>query len=397
MAPTYGYLINAFSYFQPKDVVDILIISIITYTVIIFIKQTRLWVLFYSTALFVVLYYLSNWLDLGLTRQIIQPVVTFFFVIFVVIFQKEIRRFFVWLSATGHKLAIQNKVAAASVGVADSIAEAVMIMAKQKTGALIVLAGDYPLEGVVQGGYFLGGRISVPLLLSIFDSSSPGHDGAVIIDNNRIERFAVHLPLADNLSKVAKFGTRHRAALGLSEKTDALTIVVSEERGTVSVTEGGEIEVITDKNELENRIRTFLKENIAEEINTGVWSTLVTHNFGFKILSLLAALAFWFFFVVQVGVVNQSFDVPIEFRLLPKNYLVDQVVPKTIHVSLSGKYKDLQNLNKNDLKVYYNASELNENVETINLTEKNFELPPYLSVTSFSPSIVKVKIKKNTN
>src|SRR5262249_56151173 len=111
-------------------------------------------------------------------------------------------------------------------------------------GALFVLPRPEPIEGHVGGAIPLGGRISEPLLLSIFDASSPGHDGAVILRGSQLERFAVHLPLSVNRAALGAGGTRHAAALGLSERCDATCIVVSEERGTVSVARDGAIRLL---------------------------------------------------------------------------------------------------------------------------------------------------------
>ncbi len=104
-------------------------------------------------------------------------------------------------------------------------------MAASKTGALIVVKGKEPLERHLNGGVALTGRVSMPLLFSIFDSHTPGHDGAVIIEADRVTQFAAHLPISKNTAQIKGRGTRHSAAFGLSERSDALTIVASEERG----------------------------------------------------------------------------------------------------------------------------------------------------------------------
>src|SRR5919106_5454924 len=117
----------------------------------------------------------------------------------------------------------------------DTLTEATAHMASLKTGALIAIRGREPWASQIHGGIELGGAVSAPLLYSIFNPDTPGHDGAVLIEDDRLTRFAAHLPLAEELPEVSRYGgTRHAAAVGLSQECDALVIVVSEERGTIS-------------------------------------------------------------------------------------------------------------------------------------------------------------------
>jgi len=166
-------------------------------------------------------------------------------------------------------------------------------LANAKTGALIVLQGDEAIESFLENGIFLGGKVSRELLLSIFDTSSPGHDGAVIITGDRVKMFGAHLPLARKAEATKNFGTRHRAALGLAERSDALVIAVSEEKGTVSLAENGEIKAINDENELAFRIHDFLRTRLLEETG-GKTSWIPQGNMREKIVALAIAVLLWF-------------------------------------------------------------------------------------------------------
>ena len=142
--------------------------------------------------------------------------------------------------------------------VTDTLTETVAHLADQHTGALIAIRGHQPWERLLRGGIRLDGRLSQPLLVSIFDDSTPGHDGVVLLEGDRVTRFAVHLPLTENLPEASRFGgTRHAAALGLAEQCDALVIVVSEERGTISVAEGEHITELATASELKERLTHF--------------------------------------------------------------------------------------------------------------------------------------------
>ena len=148
-------------------------------------------------------------------------------------------------------------------------------------------------ESFIENGIPLGGKISRELLLSIFDASSPGHDGAVIITGDRVRMFGVHLPLARKAEAVKNYGTRHRAALGLAERSDALIIIVSEEKGIISLAEKGEIMIISEENDLAFRIHDFLRSHLLEESDSKTkW--LPQGNIKEKLAALAVAVLLWF-------------------------------------------------------------------------------------------------------
>jgi len=208
-----------------------------------------------------------------------------------VVFQRELRRFFEWLSAW-NKFPYAKREIISEI-VSNEIIHTVNDLANAKTGALIVLQGDEAIESFLENGIFLGGKVSRELLLSIFDTSSPGHDGAVIITGDRVKMFGAHLPLARKAEATKNFGTRHRAALGLAERSDALVIAVSEEKGTVSLAENGEIKAINDENELAFRIHDFLRTRLLEETG-GKTSWIPQGNMREKIVALAIAVLLWF-------------------------------------------------------------------------------------------------------
>jgi DNA integrity scanning protein DisA with diadenylate cyclase activity len=167
-------------------------------------------------------------------------------------------------------------------------------LAKEKTGALIVIRGNDPLERHMNGGIPLDGQLSEPLLRSIFDSHSPGHDGAVLIEQNRVTRFAVHLPLSKDLQQLAHVGTRHSAALGLAELADALCLVVSEERGTVSTAENGRLRKMDTLQELGAVIQRFLETKFPPEPQKAIPIQFFRRNWLAKLFSIILAVGFWY-------------------------------------------------------------------------------------------------------
>lgn len=271
-------------------VIDILVVAVMVYAVILLFEKAHSLFLFNGIAILFLIYIAARYFNLYLTTTLFNAFFGFFVIIFVVVFQRELRRFFEWLSAWNRFPYAKREMI--SEIVSNEIIHTVADLANTKTGALIVLPGDESVESFAENGILLGGKVSRELLLSIFDTSSPGHDGAVIITGDRVRMFGAHLPLAGKTESLKNFGTRHRAALGLAERSDALIIVVSEEKGTISLAENGEINIISDENELAFRIHDFLRSHLLEETDAKAkW--LPSGNMREKIAALAIAVLLW--------------------------------------------------------------------------------------------------------
>jgi len=267
-----------------------------------------------------------------------------------VIFQRELRSFFEWLYIWGRLSRAQKESLPDSV--ADQIVDALTYLAQRKVGALIVLPGKQVIDGFLQGGVTLDGQVSTPLLLSVFDPSSPGHDGAVIVEADRVRKFSVHLPLAERFEQYGNLGTRHRAALGLAERSDALVVAVSEERGTISVASGGELRTLGQSGGLKEEIASLLREHFQNDPKRP-WHWLLTHNVRDKLIAVLFSLLFWAIFVGSQGsgVITRPFEVPVEFQFLPRGYAISEVSRDTIAVIFAGRNQDFNMLEPEALRV----------------------------------------------
>jgi len=226
-----AYISGFFSRLSLKELIDILIITFFIYFILLFIKKTKLTYIILGILILFFIYEVSVNFDFSLTKTLLKPFAEIFLIILVIIFQKELRRFLSAIGVFGFKKTILPP----TEQTIKTIIQTLEYFIQHRIGALIVLPGQESLERHLEGGVTLNGEISFPLLLSIFDESSPGHDGAIIIEENLIKKFAVHLPLAENVEVVKKFGTRHRAGLGLAETSDALVIIVSQEKGNISI------------------------------------------------------------------------------------------------------------------------------------------------------------------
>jgi len=379
--------------FNFSDFLDIFIVTLIFYFILLFIKQTHSYIIVNAILGLAILFYLSTIFDLALIRQFFQPLLTFIIVILVVVFQNELRRFVRWISAPT-KFHF-SKVLRMPIESLDAILSAVEFMSENKIGALIVFQGEQGIADLLNGGFESDAKISTHLILSIFDSHTPGHDGAVIISRNRIRRFGVHLPLAENFTFYAKAGLRHRAGVGISSQTDVLAVIVSEERGTISVSENGEIKTIESVRELRQELLDFYKENEADELTWKNFRDYVfVKHFWTKLLSFSMAASLWFFLVFQSGVITQEIKVPVEVKFLPKEYLVSEIAIKAVDVTISGAQKDLENFDPKSNKMTINAQNFQEGVNKVEITKEMFNFPTYLTIEKFTPSSIKVSVTK---
>lgn len=215
-------------------VIDFIIVSYLIYVVINFSKNTRILSVLKSVALIGVIKMLSDLLNLKALNFIIDQVMTWGVIAIVIIFQSEIRQTLEqWGSSN---LFVQKKyVMTDDANRIEEIVKAIAYLAKRNIGALIVLEKQSTLQTIINSGVLVNGHISSQLLINLFVPNTPLHDGAVIIGNNKILAASCLLPLTQKEDIPQELGTRHRAAIGLSEKTDAFTIVVSEETGQISL------------------------------------------------------------------------------------------------------------------------------------------------------------------
>ena len=373
------------------EILDIALIAFGLYVVLLFVKQTKSYMLAGVIMFLFTIHFLSQNLNLTLTRSIIQPAYTIIFIMIAVVFQRELRRFFKWIVVGQLDIFTSSK--QISKGSSAEIAETLLYMAEKKIGAIIVFPGRQDIDDITEGGQPLSGKITKEILLSIFDSSSPGHDGAVIIDGNRIKEFGVHLPLARDYTNYRKAGTRHRAAAGITEDTDAIALVVSEERGVVSMFKHGKM--IAIKNEVE--LREILKKltGEAEKKNTSFWNFFFVQNVGTKLTALVLTSAVWMLFYAQVGIVKKEYTIPLSFQLLSANLEVDATTGKRqIEVVVEGKSSDINTFAGDKLEVRVDAKDFVAGTKRIEITEDMINVPSFIQISDINPEVVSVVFKE---
>jgi uncharacterized protein (TIGR00159 family) len=276
------------------DILDMILVGSLIYGLLLWFKRTKAAFVALGLFLLAVVYVIAWLAGMYMTIRLFQGFFAVFIVAVIVIFQEEIRSVFeriaVW-SLTGGVLK-----AAPTHRQVEIIVRSLGDLARDHIGALVVLRGLDPLDRHVEGGWDLNGELSEALIKSIFDSHSLGHDGAFIIEEGRVSRFGVQLPLSKDFSKITNLGTRHSAALGLSERTDALCLAVSEEHGTISVATRGELRTVNDLEELQDSIEFFLNR-LMPNPDRGVVLSFLTENWREKLAAAAVSGVLWLLFV----------------------------------------------------------------------------------------------------
>ena len=264
-------------------VLDLAIVLFLVYKFIKATKNSRAWQLVKGIVILLIIMALSSILNLKILNFILTSFMTYGVIVLIVVFQPELRRGLEQLGSNKitRFLGMEKNLATKTKEDIYKIVIAVMEMAKERTGALIVLERDIKLKDIIETGVAIGAEVSPQLLVNIFVPKTPLHDGAVVISENKIEAAACILPLASDKDIAKQLGTRHRAAIGISKESDAIAIVVSEETGKISLAKDGTLiadlreealkkilikNIVTNRFETENQHRVeHIKEKIKEK------------------------------------------------------------------------------------------------------------------------------------
>ncbi len=240
----------------PYALVDIIIVSIIIYSIYLLIRQTRAMRMLYGLIILIILMGVGYLLDLVLLNWILKYIMTMLVVAIPIVFQPELRNA---LEKIGRSRLMKDfSSISGEIEYIDQIVSAVDVLSKEKIGALMIIQRKTGLREYTEKGVQIDSKVSKEVLCTIFFPKSPLHDGAVIISEGRVEAAAVMLPVTENEFSTS-YGSRHRAAIGITENSDALAIVVSEETGTVSLAESGKIDRRLSLERLKNKLELKLK------------------------------------------------------------------------------------------------------------------------------------------
>jgi diadenylate cyclase len=309
-----------------QDIVDIVVMSIIVYRLLLMIKGTKAAHMLIGLGVLLIASLLSRYFELYTVDWLIQSFWSQIVIALIILFQPEIRRA---LAQMGETQFIHVLTPAEELKSLDEIVKAAIALSNRKIGALIAIERETSLRDFVEIGTPLDGKVSKELLLSIFHPTSPIHDGAVVIKGNRIIAAGCFLPITMDTDVSKALGTRHRSGIGLSEETDAVVIIVSEETGTVSMAMNG-------------RMESPLDMGMLRDILTDLGIEMVNHNI------------------------------------------------KMVTLTIKGQEGLIKNLKPSDVRVSVDLSKAKKGEGLYYIQRDNIKIPHGFLITSIEPSVVKV-------
>jgi diadenylate cyclase len=381
-------ILNIIQTIRIQDLLDMVIISVMISALLIWFKDRASRFVFVGIIFLAIIYVLSRFFGLYLTSVFLQSFFAILLFVLVVIFQEDLRRFFERLALLGRFRRVSPQ-PAAFTRTSDILAETLSDFSRKRIGALIVIQGKDPLDRHLTGGNDLEGILSQDLLESIFDPHSAGHDGAVLVDNDHVVRFGCHLPLSTNVFEFGNLGLRHTAALGLSERSDAICIVVSEERGTISIAKGEHLRELANVSALRIELESFFEKHRPLK-RKNFFSRWLRENQREKIIAVALACILWAVFGYQREIIRREFSVPLEYHNVPEEVCMVEPKITKANVMLMGHAQAFLFLDSDNLKIIVDLKKLQAEKQEIYLTGKMVKNTASLSVASINPDRITV-------
>ena len=373
------------------DVLDVGIVSGLCWVAIAWVREARARVALGGVAIVTALYGVATLVDLRLTTAILQGFIAIAALVLVVVFQDDLRRFFEGLTLW----VVRNATPRPSSDVLDSLGALCFSLADERTGLLFVLPGREPIDRFLDGGQHLGGRVSEPLLRSLLDTKTPGHDGAIVIRGGQVTRFGVHLPLSTEFAAIGAGGTRHAAALGLAERSDACCVVVSEERGEVSIAWRGRLTRVADGAELRGLVEKFLERTAKRRREPWFRSRidLARRRWREGVVATALASSLWLLTGPGAMVDRTSRSVPVVIDNVPDGYRVAAVEPAQVDVEFEGRRRDFVMAPEDEFAVRVDGDLVDQGRRTFAVEVTQVEHPPALRIVGMDPIKVRLDIE----
>ena len=379
------FLIQQF--FDWRALIDILLMSAGLFFLYRTLQRLGTWGIAAGILIAIVVYLLASILDLKGIEWILGNLSPVAVIALIVIFQPELRKIFERAASVRRSKKVDS-----GEEFTGLLVDALWDLADKRQGAIVVLPGKEPIQEWISGGYKLDAVPSKPLILSIFDPNSAGHDGAIIVSGGTLSRFGVRLPVSQGSRLSEAYGTRHHAGMGLTERSDALVIVVSEERGKISVFREGKMNVIDIREQLIASISDHWRktDSYSLELTQGKlrWRTVVQMS-----LSLCLAVFFWSTLIIAQGeMLEKVVTVPVEFTASPATLVLVGDKDKNVRLHLSGPKSDLDAISPSELSVKIDLSKAVSGKQAFVITADNLRLPRKISLLDVVPSGVELTL-----
>ena len=368
-----------------QDFVDICVNSYILFRFYVLFRGTNVFRVLIGMTVLWFLQRIAISLGLIVTSWVVQGIVAVGAIIIIVVFRNEIRRV---LQAKNLKSVLWGFSYKSAITPTEIIADSVFEMAQRKCGALIVFPGKEDLSDIVQGGTPWRGLINKEMITSIFWPDNPVHDGAAIVTGDQIRVVGAILPLSDRDDLASYYGTRHRAALGLAETTDALVIVVSEERGDILVAKGNRLREIKQKRTLEQKIQEHVG---TAAVKKGAVKKERLEITAAALLSIVFITGIWFS-VSRGQDTLVSLDIPVDYiNRKPGTEIFDTSV-KSVSLVLSGSGALVKSITPDQVGVRLDLSKSAIGPNSLSITSENISLPPGIILREVTPNEIEVLI-----
>jgi uncharacterized protein (TIGR00159 family) len=389
-------ILSLFPVIRLVDLVDIVLVSTLLYVILVALRRTRTTFLIFGFLILAAMYIVALGLGLRLATFLFNVLFAVIVVGLIVLFHDELRtsveRLFSWDLRARARPHAGDPVVSPLVQI---IATVLTDLANDRTGALIAIRGKDDPTRHIHSGVALDGAVSEALLKSIFDTHSIGHDGAIVIADDRVALFGAHLPLSTDASQLRNRGTRHAAALGLSARTDSLCLVVSEERGTISVAHQGDLRVVHDAGDL-TQILTDFFARMTPPRKASFGRDLLTRHFWLKLTAIAIASVLWFLVVHEGEIEYRSFTVPVEHAGVGSGLSVSSVRPGRVKVIVSGPRRSFYFVDQDRFHVYAKLFDHEIGAHEITLTATDLTLPDGITFVNVVPRNILFTIEEQS-
>lgn len=397
--------------FIPKigmtDIIEMLILVFVFYKILKTIKNTRAWVFLQGMMILLFAYTASEMLQLHVIKAIFEGLFGTALVLVIIVFQQEIRKMIAELGSKGKgifnrtrkKDKYKKRISDEAI---EEIIEAVKDMSAVKTGALILIQKDIPLKEYSDTGIYVNADISSQMLVQIFEKNTPLHDGAVVINNGRIESATCYLPLSNSSDISKDLGTRHRAGIGVSEVSDTLVIIVSEETGKISTVKGGQISHGINAEKLREELKAIQNTEIEITPKMDFWK-----NGKLKFMAAVGTIVLWTVLMNNINPMQSVLIQDVPVTLLNTRAITDEGMSyhvtsgSTVDVEVSGRRSVVDTITKEDLAAYAdmsklsitNAAEIRVNCKVNGVTAESKETMMAIAVEDTKELDYDIKVK----
>lgn len=332
-----------------------------------------------------VIYFVTKNLGLFMTSWILQELGTVLLVLLIVVFQAEIRQALYRLSLLRNLFDREESVVRIDL---LELSATIFSLASQRVGALVVFQREELLDDHILHGVPLDSLVSGSLISSIFMPSSPLHDGAVLVKDGRVALASCHLPLSVSAEVPQHLGTRHRAALGLSERSDAAIVVISEERGEVSLSLDGALQVLSSPAQLHERLTSLMQPLSREAKRVGIMSKLFA-NLWPKVAIFVMVAVSWLLITFKQGEIL-TVTAPVTFHNLPETLTLARSYPDEVDLQLKSFSNLVGSPKQLDIVIDLDLSRVKEGNNNIQISKEQIKVPTGVVVVNMERSLIRV-------